>query len=111
MTAAELLAELTRRGVRLEPRGERLRFYPRSPLTPDLIEALKAHKSEMLNLLNGIDSTQPQLVEFGPDGWPVGSIDPDEIGHCVACGSLEMWQNPTGAWRCKTCCPPSAPSA
>lgn len=106
MTAAELIAELTRRGVRLEPRGERLRFYPRSPLTRGLLDELKAHKSEILNLLKGINSTRTQLVEFGTDGWPVDSIDPDEIGHCPKCGSLEMWQNPAGAWRCRTCRPP-----
>lgn len=48
MSAAEIVADLARRGIRLEADGERLRYFPRSALTPDLLDRLKAHKAELL---------------------------------------------------------------
>ena len=48
---AELLADLAVRGIRLEADGERLRYHPRSALTPKLLERLKAHKADLLALL------------------------------------------------------------
>lgn len=50
---AELLAELTRRGVTLEPRGDSLAFHPRSKVTGELRERLQQHKGEILGLLRG----------------------------------------------------------
>lgn len=51
MNAAELLLDLDRRGIRLEAHGDRLRYSPRSALTPDLLARLKAHKAELLAML------------------------------------------------------------
>jgi len=48
MSAAELLLDLGRLGILLEADGERLRFHPRSALTPDLLDLLKAHKADLL---------------------------------------------------------------
>ncbi len=39
----DLLADLQQRGVRLEAHGDRLRYRPRSALTPDLAGRLKEH--------------------------------------------------------------------
>lgn len=50
---AELLAELTRRGVTLEPRGDSLAYHPRSKVTGDLRERLQQHKGQILSLLRG----------------------------------------------------------
>ncbi|MFV0443115.1 MAG: hypothetical protein ACK5Q5_06060 [Planctomycetaceae bacterium] len=50
---AELLAELTRRGVTLERRGDALAFHPRSHVTGELRERLQQHKPEILGLLRG----------------------------------------------------------
>ncbi|MFV0446369.1 MAG: glycosyltransferase [Planctomycetaceae bacterium] len=58
---AELLAELTRRGVTLEPRGDALAFHPRSKVTGELRERLQQHKSEILRLLRG--EVAEQVVE------------------------------------------------
>ena len=53
MTAAELLAELRRRGVKLTVNGDRLRYEaPRGALTPELLEAMRQHKPELLRLLS-----------------------------------------------------------
>jgi hypothetical protein len=51
MSAVHLLADVAQRGITLEARGDRLRYHPRSALTPDLAERLKAHKAELLALL------------------------------------------------------------
>jgi hypothetical protein len=52
MTAAELLAELNRRGISLRVQGDRLELdAPRGALTPELRRALADHKAELLRLL------------------------------------------------------------
>ena len=51
MSAAELLLDLGRLGIRLEAEGESLLYSPRSALTPDLLARLKAHKADLLAML------------------------------------------------------------
>ena len=63
MSEAELILDLGRLGIQLEADGERLRFFPRSALTPDLLARLKSHKAALLAMLRpttevaGIDRT------------------------------------------------------
>lgn len=60
---AELLAELTRRGVTLEPRGDSLAFHPRAKVTGELRERLHQHKGQILCLLRGeVGPTNPNVV-------------------------------------------------
>jgi hypothetical protein len=49
--AAALLVELTRRGIELQARGDRLRYRPRSAMTPALAKCVEAHKPDLLALL------------------------------------------------------------
>lgn len=51
MNAAELLVELSERGIRLVADGDRLRYHPRSALTLELLVDLKREKADLLNLL------------------------------------------------------------
>lgn len=51
-TAAALLADLTDRGIELRAENGRLRFRPVTAITPDLAERVKAHKGELLALLD-----------------------------------------------------------
>ena len=51
MLVHEILEEVGRRGISLFPKGDRLRFYPKNALTPELLEELKEHKAEMLVVL------------------------------------------------------------
>ena len=46
-----LMADLARLGIKLEADGDRLRYSPRSAVTPDLAKLMKAHKSELLAML------------------------------------------------------------
>ena len=51
MSAAELMTDLARLGIRFEAHGDRLRYSPRSAVTPDLADRMKAHKGELLAIL------------------------------------------------------------
>jgi len=61
MSPAELLMDLGRLGIRLEADGERLRYHPRSALTPDLMVRLKAHKPALLAMLRPTPAAGPAL--------------------------------------------------
>ena len=53
MSPVDLLAELRRRGVRLSVHGDKLRYVaPKGALTPDLLEAMRRHKPDLLRLLS-----------------------------------------------------------
>ena len=88
--ATELLNELTRRGVVLVVTGDRLRFYPRTAMTPELVGRLREHKAEVLEILS--------------EPWP--EVDGDAPDPCPQCGSLELWETMSGRWRCMKCDPP-----
>jgi len=45
------MADLARLGIKLEADGDRLRYSPRSAVTPELAKRMKAHKAELLALL------------------------------------------------------------
>ena len=70
MSAAELLLDLARRGIRLEAHGERLRYFPRSAVTPDLLDRLKAHKGELLAMLRPATEPLPN-GEIGQNRTPI----------------------------------------
>ena len=52
---AVLLVELARRGVELRAAGDRLRYRPRSAMTPDLADRLAAHRADLLAVLAAAD--------------------------------------------------------
>jgi hypothetical protein len=63
MTASDLLSDLQRAGVRLEAVGERLRYFPRSAVTPELVARLREHKAELLAVLRPEpEATNPASV-------------------------------------------------
>jgi len=63
MSAAELLLDLGRLGIQLEADGERLRYFPRSALTPDLLDRLKANKAELLAAIERFEE-RAAIMEF-----------------------------------------------
>ena len=60
MSTTNLIANLTRLGIRLEGHGDRLRYSPRSAVTPDLADRMKALKGELLAMLTD-DRTTPEI--------------------------------------------------
>jgi len=53
MKPSDLLNEAARRGLRLEPRGDRLAVIPARLCPPDFAAMLRAHKPELLSWLEG----------------------------------------------------------
>ena len=109
MTATELLTDLTRLGIRLEAHGERLRFFPRAAVTPDLADRMKSHKSELLAALRSAGEIEVDTenaiepIPFGPDDWPINTIE--QPAPCGVCGGIEFWWNVLGRQRCEHCDP------
>ena len=52
---AAILAIVARLGIVLEPRGDKLRYHPRSAMTQELAARIKANKAELLALLQRND--------------------------------------------------------
>jgi hypothetical protein len=61
MTVAEILLELATRGVLVTPEGTRLRLYPGSALTPELVAGILEHKRELLAALRDPTLRAPAL--------------------------------------------------
>ncbi len=69
---AVLLVELGRRGIELRAAGDRLRYRPRSAMTPDLSARLTAHRGELLAILTAAD------LAAGDTAAPVPTYTPQE---------------------------------
>jgi TubC N-terminal docking domain len=64
MNMSTLLSDLARRGIQLEAHGDKLRFFPPSALTPDLLERLKAHKPEVMEYLQDLDAERQAICWY-----------------------------------------------
>jgi hypothetical protein len=51
MTPADLYGEAAKRGLRLEPAGDKLAVFPKGACPPDFMEVLRQHKAELLGWL------------------------------------------------------------
>lgn len=69
VSAADLIADLTRMGIRLEAHGDRLRYSPRSAVTPELIERMKANKPELLVAMLATPKVQNVHFKSNRDDW------------------------------------------
>jgi hypothetical protein len=85
MNAGELFSKLARLGIRLKAEGDRLRFAPRSAVTPDLADRMKAHKAELLAMLRPVSD-----VALAP---PVVTRDAPAKPAC-RCGSTAWHDAP-----------------
>jgi len=61
MTATALLHDLQALGVTLQADGDRLRFHPRDAVTPEMLEQLREHKAELLEMLRQSDAQHQAL--------------------------------------------------
>jgi hypothetical protein len=88
MSAAELMADLDRLGIRLEAQGDRLRFHPRSAVTPDLADRLREHKGELLALLRSPPVTSIDLADCQhSDVEEISTFDGYLNRRCRRCGT------------------------
>lgn len=65
-SVAGILADVARRGITLQPHAGKVRFRPRSAMTPDLAQRIKARRTALLALLS--DTTPPDVTAISPDG-------------------------------------------
>lgn len=114
----QLLLELARRKVGLTADGDRLRYSPRSAMTPELVVRLKEHKAAVLAIVQEAkpcehgarrkvgdqDVNCRAEQDQGASTWE-SAIDPPP--PCPKCGSLELWWNLLGDTRCMKCDPPT----
>jgi hypothetical protein len=105
MTAQHLYLEASRRGLRLEPRGDKLAVIPANLCPPDFADALRAHKRELLDLL-AVQALPPPAAQPPFDdldtphlaGW-------NRFGHPLYRGTEREWR---AYWR-RPCGRPSCP--
>lgn len=72
MNALEILTKTEALGISLSAEGQHLRVRPKSLVTPDLIEKLRSHKQEILDLL-------------ALRGWPADALEAmEKFGHPYA---------------------------
>lgn len=120
MSAAQLMVDLTQLGIHIMADGDRLRYLPRSAVTPDLAARIKSHKDVMLEILHQnpeisaldmIESLRAAAIQWVQDpeagemDEEIEVIDPPD--PCPKCGTLELWQSLTGNWHCSRCEPPT----
>ena len=76
------MADLARLGIRLEAHSDRLRYSPRSAVTPDLADRMKSHKTELMAILR-------------PEARRTGDLKPVQCPNCgsarLVSGKLSMW--------------------
>lgn len=91
MNAPQLLARLTRNGVKVWREGERLQIKPPKPLKPELIELAVALKSELLSLAEeraepAPEDTAPPATAQGvsPELWEIREALLFNGGACAA---------------------------
>jgi hypothetical protein len=79
-------------GLHLEADGDEIRYRPASRMTPELLEGIRLHKAELLEIL--------RLPSF--EGLPRAS--------CPSCGGTDLWLGARGlTWLCVVCTPPASP--
>jgi TubC N-terminal docking domain len=67
---ADILAEMSSRGVTVRADGEILRLKPRASLDDNLLARVQAHKHEILAALSGRPTTcVSSCYEIGPGKW------------------------------------------
>jgi hypothetical protein len=62
VSPTDLLRDCANRGIRLTVQGADLRVEPASKLDPELRQALRAHKPELVTLLAGSKVTERQVT-------------------------------------------------
>lgn len=98
----KLLSDCRSAGIQLTPIGSSdLKIdAPQNSLTPELIEQLKANKADVLRTLRVFRCDEIE------EDWP-DTVDVRDTTPCPKCGSLELWENLVGNWRCLRCDPPT----
>lgn len=84
MDAVQLLDRLSSLGVAVSVNGDKLRLTPGSKVPPDLVEAVREHKPQIMRLLQQHDGPIPTMSDLDfPAGYKGLPPDPVALGLCV----------------------------
>ncbi len=79
-----ILIELTRRGVELRASGDRIRYRPKSAMTPSLVDGIARHREELLPLIPAVQADRcakrTPVNGHGRDSG-TGRVQPPRLGH------------------------------
>jgi hypothetical protein len=100
MKADVLIAALQARGVTLVADGDMVRYRPKSACTPEDLDLLRRHKSELLVTLTNAPKAG-EIANPAPTARPA---------KCMACQNRRFWRSVHGVVICAKCHPPAAPS-
>ena len=106
---------LSRLGIRLEAHGDRLRYCPKSCVTPALAARMKAHKHDLLAHLRGESVEAEPGSPAAPDidveaihRWLDNQVVPQNPQWCPRYGHLRGWRSIYGPHLiCAICSPPA----
>src|SRR6266516_2812699 len=102
MTPLEIYREASKRGLLLEPAGDKLAVYPKGKCPPDFADVLRQHKVELLSWLSsppcpGWDAIPPDNLPLNPLMPPPSPRDRERvIGYLLRQGRdrpgpLSIW--------------------
>lgn len=96
MSAADLLIDLSAKGVRLSIAGDRIKVdAPKGVLTADLIDTIKANKQHLITALTATDDNIA-LYADDPDARECG------LFACFECSNFRGHESVCAAGRCPT---------
>ena len=111
MSAQALLSELSDRGIRVRPNGQKINLSPKEALTPELIDRIKSEKPGLLRELervrkeagedwDEIANDPAQLKAFAEllmiSEMRSQGIAPDHYtatATCTHCGPVPIWES------------------
>src|SRR6266446_421293 len=105
MTAIDLFQQLRVLGVLLTLSADGTIHAKAShgALAPDMREAMRTHKDELLTLLQQETAPAAAADPIIPGPW----TGPGFGGPCYVCGIEDRWQDKYGILRCRACWPPT----
>ena len=122
MSAQALLSELSDRGIRVRPNGQKINLSPKEALTPELIDRIKSEKPSLLRELerlrkeagndwDEIAADPAQLKAFAEllmiEDMREQGVAPDHYTAtttCKHCGTVPIWDGcPSEVQGCPWC--------
>ena len=117
LPVTELLTDLRERGIEIRPLNGRIRFRPKSAMTPDLAERIDRLRCEIIANYEAVQDpfTVAVMRAFGGEvvndaSWPSETAPfhepPVEPDRCRGCRGRRWWRRRAGGPRaCERCHP------